>query len=93
MERPHDIFGLIRAFGGPSEFAKIIERGPSTASEMKRSGSIRVEYWPKIIAGAAARKIPGITLKTLALMNLASHRQSAPTRRARSTQERSRASA
>lgn len=60
---------LIEAFGGPSQFGKIIGKGPSTASEMKRSGSIRVEYWPAIIGAAQARLIEGITYESLALMH------------------------
>jgi len=89
MEKLRTISALIDAFGGASEFAKIIGRGASTASEMKRSGSVRVEYWPKIIRGAAERKIPGISLKTLALMNLESRRRPDRSR----VDDRSRASA
>ena len=41
---------IIEAFGGPTKFAGVIGKGPSTASEMKRSGSIPVRYWPAVIA-------------------------------------------
>jgi len=67
---PKTISELIDAFGGPTEFAKIIDKIPSTASEMKRTGSIRVPYWPKIIAAAAERRIRGVTPETLMQMHL-----------------------
>jgi len=57
---------LIDAFGGPTAFASVIDlKNPSTASEMKRNGSIRVEYWPKIIEAARARGIKGVTPERL----------------------------
>lgn len=61
---------LIDAFGGPTEFAKVIDKNPSTASEMKRTGSIRVPYWPKIIAAAADRRIGNVTADALMRMHL-----------------------
>lgn len=67
---PRTVPALIDAFGGPTEFAKVIEKNPSTASEMKRTGSIRVPYWPAIVAAAAEREIPGVTLESLALMHV-----------------------
>lgn len=67
---PSAISELIDAFGGPTEFAKVIDKIPSTASEMKRSGSIRVSYWPKIIAAAAERRIKGVNSESLMLMHL-----------------------
>lgn len=69
-EPPKTISELIGAFGGATEFARIIDKIPSTASEMKRSGSIRVAYWPKIIAAAAERGINGVSSETLMLMHL-----------------------
>lgn len=56
---------LIDAFGGPTAFSKIIEKRPSTASEMKRNRSIAVDYWPKIIEAAAERGIEGVTAEFL----------------------------
>lgn len=63
---PKTISELMDAFGGPAEFAT---GNPSAASEMKRSGSIRVAYWPKIIAAAAERGIRGVSSETLMLMH------------------------
>lgn len=56
---------VIDAFGGITTFAKIIEKGASTASEMKRNRSIHVDYWPRIIEAAAERGIDGVTADSL----------------------------
>lgn len=56
---------LIDAFGGPTAFSKIIEKRPSTASEMKRNRSIAVDYWPKVIEAAAERGMEGVTAEFL----------------------------
>jgi hypothetical protein len=67
---PKTISELMDAFGGPAEFATgIINKNPSAASKMKRSGSISVAYWPKIIAAAAERGIRGVSSETLMLMH------------------------
>jgi hypothetical protein len=76
MSSPKTIPQLIDAFGGPSDFAKIIGKNPSTASEMKRSGAIRVSYWPHIVEKAAEFGVEGVTLETIAEMHLASHAES-----------------
>lgn len=65
IHTPSSVSDLIDAFGGPTEFAKVLRRNPSTASEMKRAGSIRVSYWPSIIEAAAARGLEGITADLL----------------------------
>lgn len=69
-ESPSTIPELIAAFGGNSAFARVIGKRPSTVSEQKRSGSIPVEYWDLIIAGAADLGIPGVTYETLARMHI-----------------------
>jgi len=70
MSGPKTVSELIDAFGGATEFAKVIDKIPSTASEMKRTGSIRVPYWPKIIAAATERRIRGVSAETLMQMHL-----------------------
>lgn len=70
MDTPRTIPDLIDAFGGPTGFAKVIDKNPSTASEMKRSQSIRVGYWPLIVEAAQEEGIPGVTLEALAQMHL-----------------------
>lgn len=54
MKRVSDIFD---AFGGPARFARCLDIGNSTASEMKRRRSIPVEYWPNLIRQALAEGI------------------------------------
>lgn len=67
---PETVPELIDAFGGPTGFAKVIDRNPSTASEMKRSASIRVNYWEMIVDAAKAQRIPGVTLESIARMHI-----------------------
>lgn len=55
---------IIEQFGGPTKFAAVIGKNPSTASEMKRSGSIPVRYWPAIIASDKGKEI-GLTSDAL----------------------------
>lgn len=55
---------IIEHFGGPTKFAAVIGKNPSTASEMKRSGSIPVRYWPAIIQSEKGRAI-GLTSDAL----------------------------
>ena len=61
----NDVASLIKAFGGPTAFARAIGVQPSTASEMKRRKSIPVQRWPSVIAAAQAR---GIEIDSEALM-------------------------
>lgn len=55
---------IIELFGGPTRFAAVIGKNPSTASEMKRSGSIPVRYWPAILASDKGKEI-GLTSDVL----------------------------
>lgn len=49
---------LVGKFGGTTAFAAAIQVNVSTASEMKRRGSIPVRYWPSLIAAADERGVP-----------------------------------
>ena len=60
---------IVDAFGGPTAFAKVISRGVSTASEMKRNGSIPGRYWEAVVLAARARGISGVTLACLARLH------------------------
>lgn len=72
MDAPKTVPELIDAYGGATRFAEAIGlKTPSTASEMKRSASIRVHYWPAIVATAPAYDIPGVTLESIAQMHIA----------------------
>jgi hypothetical protein len=65
---PASVAELIDAFDGVTAFSRIIKKGVSTASEMKRSGSIDVKYWPDIIAAAPEHDIE-VTSETLMAMH------------------------
>lgn len=49
---------LVDEFGGTTAFAASIQVNVSTASEMKRRGSVPVRYWPLLIAAAGERGLP-----------------------------------
>ena len=51
METVDDIFSEL---GGTGAVATMLEVNHSTASEMRRRGTIPVKYWPKLTSGAAA---------------------------------------
>lgn len=70
-DSPRTVSDLIDAFGGTGPFARIIDKGQSTASEMKRSGSIKPRYWPAIIAAARERgsEFDWVTSDSLMLMH------------------------
>ena len=70
MAQPKTIPELIDAYGGPTAFSKAIGlKNPSTASEMKRSGSIRPRYFLKIVETAPAYGIAGVDFEKLARMH------------------------
>ncbi len=69
---------LIDALGGPTAFAKVIGLGPdraSTASEMKRSGRISVEYWPAVMAAAKESGLRGVNEAMLVRIHCAKPRR------------------
>lgn len=60
-KKPETVPDLINAFGGATAFSRVIDKGASTASEMKRTRSIPVYYWPRVIAAAQAHGIEGVS--------------------------------
>lgn len=62
----HDIFD---ALGGPAAIARELRIKPSTASEMKRRGSIPAEYWAELAAIAERRRHPEINADLLAALH------------------------
>ncbi len=56
---------LFEKFGGPTKVAQILGVGFTTASEMKRRGSIPVRYWPMLVDACRDRGIKGVTYETL----------------------------
>lgn len=63
MTNVSDIFS---ALGGPTAVARILGVRPSTASEMKRRGSIPAEYWRDLVRAAQRKGVRGIDAATLA---------------------------
>lgn len=55
---PKTIDELFQQMGGPTAVARILAVGVSTASEMKRRGSVPVRYWPKLITHAQSQGTP-----------------------------------
>lgn len=74
-DSPATVAALIDAFGGPAKYARAIGKGASTAGEQKRNGSIPVEYWDLVIAGAKAAGIPGVTYESLAKLHIPAERR------------------
>lgn len=74
-DAPTTVPELIAAFGGPAKYGRVIGKGASTGSEQKRAGSIPVEYWDLVIAGAADLGIPGVSYETLAKMHIPADRR------------------
>ena len=62
MNTVEDVF---TAFEGTSNFADALSLGLSTASEMRRRGSIPVRYWPRLVDEASKRQIEAITYDRL----------------------------
>lgn len=71
MSGTYTVSDLMSAFGGPTAFARIIGKGASTATEMKRVGAINVRYWPAIIAAAreCGSDLDWVSSETLMLMH------------------------
>jgi hypothetical protein len=64
--KPESIDEIFRAFGGPTTFARAMKlKRPSTASEMRRRGSIPVEYWESLIEIAPQYGLEGLTPERL----------------------------
>lgn len=55
---PHPVVRIIEELGGISAVATAIGKRYSTASEMKRSRSIPVRYWPTLIERARKLGLP-----------------------------------
>jgi len=62
MNTVEDVF---LAFDGTRNFADALKLGLSTASEMRRRGSIPVRYWPRLVDEAEKRSISSITYDRL----------------------------
>lgn len=68
---------IIDAFGGPARFGEAVAVSASHAGVMKWRNAIPAEYWPAVVAAAAARQIVGVSYEVLAEI-AASRRRRAP---------------
>lgn len=60
------VHALFDDLGGPAAVARALGVNPSTASEMKRRGSIPGEYWEDIVRDAEQRGLANVTLARIA---------------------------
>ena len=61
--------------GGPTALARLLNlKGASTASEMRRRGSIPVEYWQRLVAVAAKAGHPELSYDQLVSMHSSKER-------------------
>ncbi|MEE7460643.1 hypothetical protein MFUR16E_04515 [Methylobacterium fujisawaense] len=65
------VMDLFEALGGTSAVARLLGVGQSTASEMKRRGSIPSEYWVGLVQKAHEAQIVGVTYEVLAFVHAA----------------------
>jgi hypothetical protein len=59
------VSSLFEQLGGPTKVARILGVKFTTASEMKRRGSIPVKHWPRLVAACQAEGIEGISYDKL----------------------------
>jgi hypothetical protein len=65
VDSPRDVPELLDSLGGNAAVAKIIGKGDSTVSEMRRSRSINVRYWPALIDAAKELRVRGVNAESL----------------------------
>ena len=63
------VYTIFETLGGPTKVARILGVGFTTASEMKRRGSIPVKYWPKLVEACEASGVDGVTYERLVTMH------------------------
>lgn len=64
VQEPNDVPALIELLGGNSAVGRLLDKGASTVSEMKRAKRIAPKYWPQIIKEAQDKGLP-VTADTL----------------------------
>jgi hypothetical protein len=60
---------IFEKLGGPTKVARHLGVGFTTASEMKRRGTIPVKYWPKLVAACEADGLSDVTYERLVRMH------------------------
>jgi hypothetical protein len=63
------VSNLFETLGGPTKVATFLDVGVTTASEMKRRGSIPVKYWPRLVAACEQHGIDGLNYERLVAMH------------------------
>lgn len=72
LDTVDDVF---RAFGGPTTVARALNlKGASTASEMRRRGSIPVDYWQRLVEVAPDFGVCNLTYEKLVSMHTTAER-------------------
>ncbi len=59
----NNVGSIFDELGGPAAVARILNVGTSTASEMKRRGSIPVRWWPQLISAAPDKLSPKVLMQ------------------------------
>lgn len=63
------VSSLFEQLGGPTKVARILDVGFTTASEMKRRGSIPVKHWQRLVTACQSEGIEGVTYEQLVAMH------------------------
>lgn len=63
------VSSLFEQLGGPTKVARILGVGFTTASEMKRRGSIPVKHWPRLVAACQSEGVDGVNYDSLVAMH------------------------
>ncbi len=72
MNNVEDIF---IAFQGTSAVAAAVGLNLSTASEMRRRGSIPVRYWPRLVDAAQKRNLKSVSYDLLVAIHAVSRKK------------------
>lgn len=72
------VSSLFDQLGGPTKVARVLDVGFTTASEMKRRGSIPVKYWPRLVAACHAEGVNDVTYDLLVAMHTRSDATASP---------------
>jgi hypothetical protein len=65
----NSVIDIFDALGGPSQVARLLHVRQSTASEMKRRGSIPAEYWAELVRAARERGIRNLDSERLVMIH------------------------
>ncbi len=69
-DTPKTIDALFEAFGSIKHFAELVGCGYEAARQMRRRGSIPVQYWPAVVAACEMTDVSEVDYGALARMTL-----------------------